>query len=192
MTQPPINERTGFVCHSVCWSLLQKMAQPKDIPLARWFEVCDSLPIPLRRATISWGHTYGGIVEIDNERCFPWDDRFRDKDFDNEPDPIMAAEPLSNQLADRLVAEALYHPIDHTSISPIITTQERDCFNQLSLEIRIKIAICLSTAGMLSIRQASKAFWPILDSQQFWASRFWFGAERSWFYEAYNRKIALD
>lgn len=59
----------------------------------------------------------------------------------------------------------------------------RDTFLKLPEELRICIAVHLTTMDALNARYASKAFWSLYYTQQFWASRFGRNSERSWLFE---------
>lgn len=70
-------------------------------------------------------------------------------------------------------------------------SKERDSLALLPEELCIAIATFLPTADVLRARLASRAFWPIFYSQQFWASRFAPSAplsiaDRAWFFEAHR------
>ncbi|KAH6624073.1 hypothetical protein B0J18DRAFT_427196 [Chaetomium sp. MPI-SDFR-AT-0129] len=62
-----------------------------------------------------------------------------------------------------------------------------DPFMTLPQELCSAIASYLPTRDALNVRLASRSFWHIYYSQQFWASRFAEAGERSWFYEVRER-----
>lgn len=70
--------RCGFPFHVSCWALLEKVFHPANVPCARLYGVCQSLP----RSDIffSWGHDYGGLVASDTVNHLPWgvQERFLD------------------------------------------------------------------------------------------------------------------
>lgn len=66
----------------------------------------------------------------------------------------------------------------------------RDCFLALPAEICEAIAAHLSTPDFLTLRLASRAFWPIFHGQQFWAVKFRLHGERGWVMEAKERARA--
>lgn len=139
--------------------------------------------MPTTTSTISWGHDYGGAAIADLQHHFPWEDRFKDRDFD-EPDPVFNANPYRVPEADQILVEAAQAPPAPTSrpTSPDHISRA-DCFASMPVEFRMAIAIHLPTADVLNARQASRAFWPLFHSQQFWASRFGAFSERSWLFE---------
>lgn len=68
-----------------------------------------------------------------------------------------------------------------------------DAFAALPEEIRTAIAKCLLTSDALSLRSASRCFWHIFYSQQFWKSRFsLLYSDRSWLFEALDDDQARD
>jgi len=79
--QDPINGRYGFPFHEACWSLLEKAYSPELVPYKALFEVCRSLPFPSAGTTLSWGHDFGGLVFVDNQHRYPWEDRFIKQDL---------------------------------------------------------------------------------------------------------------
>lgn len=80
MAHDPINKRHGFIFHEACWSLLEKTYHPQAVPYSRLYEVCKSMPLAFRGATISWGHDFGGLVRQNNENHYPWEDRVFGRD----------------------------------------------------------------------------------------------------------------
>jgi hypothetical protein len=75
MRQHPLNGRHGFVLHDTCWHLLQRAFQPSETPLERLLEICESLPFPLRGNGVCWGHDYRGLLTLDDQDHYPWEDR---------------------------------------------------------------------------------------------------------------------
>lgn len=73
MDQSFVNGRHGFVFHEACWSLLQKSWDPEGVP-KRLLDVCKSLPLPRQGDCVSWGHDYGGLVVLDDQDRFPFED----------------------------------------------------------------------------------------------------------------------
>ncbi|KAI9154959.1 F-box domain-containing protein [Paramyrothecium foliicola] len=69
------NDRHGFLFHASCWSILAKIIPPTADSCSKLFEICSSMPRPMGTKCVSWGHNYGGLMEIDNENYFPWEDR---------------------------------------------------------------------------------------------------------------------
>ncbi|KAL2145685.1 hypothetical protein VTI28DRAFT_6560 [Corynascus sepedonium] len=183
MTQPAIEDRHGFIFHDACWNLLEKASHPVPVSFERLFEVCKSLPFTPDHLALSWGHDFGGAAIANNVHYFPWEDRHDTREF-YKPHPVFSKDPYEASGVDRVLVEDPEQPptLTRTTASP----QEpiRDCFASLPQELCTAIAICLPTADVLRARLASKAFWPVFYSQQFWASRFKTSTDRSWFFEA--------
>jgi hypothetical protein len=59
-----------------------------------------------------------------------------------------------------------------------------DSFQSLPGELCAAIAMMLPTTDVLRARLATRAFWPVFYSQQFWASRFKQSGDRAWLFEA--------
>ncbi|RDL38788.1 uncharacterized protein BP5553_03128 [Venustampulla echinocandica] len=76
--QHPVTGRYGFPFHEACWSLLEKAYSPEPIPCKALFEICRSLPSPSKGTGLSWGHDSGGLILVDNQDRYPWEDRFVD------------------------------------------------------------------------------------------------------------------
>ncbi|KUJ14064.1 F-box domain-containing protein [Mollisia scopiformis] len=180
--QHPVNDRYGFPFHEACWSLLEKAHSPESIPCKALFEVCRSLPFPSEGTGLSWGHDFEGLVLVDNQDRYSWEDRFVDRSGDwalflgarNDPYHV----PEIQQLPD----EYFQAPPAISSFRPVTTVV--DCFAALPEEIRIAIASNLPTVDALNTRRASRSFLSIFYNQQFWASRFRANADRSWLFES--------
>lgn len=186
MCQREVNGRHGFVFHEACWDLLEKAFHPRPVPVTRLFDVCRSLPFPLLVVGLSWGHDYGGPVHIDDEHHFPWEeDRFTDREF-LEPDPMFSENPYEVPEVRTVLTEAPERPPVPGRAISAATVPERDGLLALPPELRSAIAMYLPTSDVLNLRLASRAFWTILDSQQFWASRFGDVSERSWLFEVWG------
>ncbi|KAH9906634.1 hypothetical protein F4778DRAFT_722782 [Xylariomycetidae sp. FL2044] len=249
------NGRHGFIFHESCWSLLEKAFSPATVPIGRLYDVCLSLPHPLRSRCVSWGHDYGGLMLIDNRRRFPWEDREveldleelaelkreeaelkreeeelkrkeesnsedddtnkppmhrrlgipasvcrNDDDDDNDDNDeielkVMPEVPKSDPLRVPDIQTLLKYESQCTP-PPANTPQVRrvagDRLFLLPEEIRTRIAMYLTTIDVLSLRRASMSFWFIFHTQQFWASRFMNGAERSWLFEAQEFEKSRD
>jgi hypothetical protein len=187
LKQDAVNGRHGFIFHEACWSLLEEASRPAAVPLARLYHVCASLPLPIHFGGVSWGHDYAGAAVADNETRFPWEDRFEGREFP-EPDPVFTANPYRVAVVDQILAEDPKEPPvpGRTSlISLPAASSGSDCFATLPGELCAEIAMCLPTADVLNTRLASRAFWPVFHSQQFWASRFTLESpDRPWLFEA--------
>ncbi|KAG7053494.1 F-box domain-containing protein [Colletotrichum scovillei] len=180
---PPVDGRHGFIFHDACWGLLEKAFHPSPVPLSRLSDVCESLPFPLLSVGISWGHDYGGASIVDNEHHFPFEDRFFDRDY-MDPDPVLSANPYEADEAHNLLTEAPEEPPSPQGLNPNTIEPEQDNFYALPEELRSAIAIFLPTLDVLNLRLASRSFWTIFNSQQFWASRFKHKSDRSWLLES--------
>jgi hypothetical protein len=187
LKQNAVNGRHGFIFHEACWSLLEEASRPAAVPLARLYHVCASLPLPIEFDGVSWGHDYAGAAVANNETHFPWEDRFEGREFPG-PDPVITANPYQVTIVDQILAEDPEDPPvpGHTSaISLPAASSGSDCFATLPGELCAEIAMCLPTADVLNTRLASRAFWPVFHSQQFWASRFTLESpDRPWLFEA--------
>ncbi|TQN67166.1 hypothetical protein CSHISOI_07829, partial [Colletotrichum shisoi] len=182
MSQGEVNGRHAFVFHEACWDLLEKARHPRKVPLSRLFDICRSLPFPINGVSIGWGHDYGGPVLIDHEHHFPWEDRFADREY-LEPDPVLNTNPFEVPEVQHVLTESPESPPSSTLSVPITVTPGRDRLHTLPGEIRSVIAMYLPTLDVLNLRLASRAFWTVFDSQQFWASRFRDASDRSWLFE---------
>jgi hypothetical protein len=93
---------------------------------------------------------------------------------------------------DELLAEAPEQPPRMAATTRISGSGRGDCFTALPPELCAEIAMYLPTSDLLSARLASRAFWPVFHSQQFWASRFRDSSERSWLFEAHRERQPRD
>lgn len=186
----PRNGRYGFPFHEACWSLLEKSYLPEPIPYKALFEVCRSLPFPSQGFTINWGHDFEGLVLLDNQDRYPWEDRFVEVDGHSELYITAKNDPYHVPEIQQLLYEKPLHP-PPISYSSLVTTVA-DRFSPLPKEICIMIASNLSTTDALNARRASRSFISILYSQQFWASRFMTDADRSWLFESREGAKAQD
>ncbi|OHE93544.1 F-box domain-containing protein [Colletotrichum orchidophilum] len=186
-----VNGRHGFIFHEACWDLLEIAFRPGLVPLLRLFDVCDSLPFPLNGVSISWGHDYGGPVFVDDDHHFPWEDRFSDREY-MEPDPVFSTNPYEVQEVQHVLTEAPESPPSPIRPFSNATTPGLDRFHALPEELRSVIAIHLPTVDVLNLRLASRPFWTIFNSQQFWASRFKDSSDRSWLFESQDSPQPRD
>ncbi|KAG4435231.1 hypothetical protein IFR05_009286 [Cadophora sp. M221] len=154
---------------------------------ARW-TTRDTTPQLLTR--LDWGHDFEGLVLVDNQDRFPWEDRFVDRDGDWALFLGARNDPYHVPEIQQLPYEDSQAPPAISSSGPITTVS--DCFAALPEEIRIVIASNLPTVDALNIRQASRSFLSIFYSQQFWASRFRANADRSWLFESQEWGRAHD
>jgi hypothetical protein len=186
--QHPVNGRYGFPFHEACWSLLEKAHSPEPIPCKALFEVCRSLPFPSEGTGLNWGHDFEGLVLVDNQNLYPWEDRFVDRD-------CYWALSLGARNDPYHVPEIQQLPYEDFQAPPAVSYSRPtvvDCFAALPEEIRIAIASNLPTVDALNTRRASRSFLSIFYSQQFWASRFRANADRSWLFESQEWGNAHD
>ncbi|KAI0423605.1 F-box domain-containing protein [Xylaria sp. FL1042] len=190
LRQPRVNGRHGFPFHEACWSLLEKAYSAETIPYKALFEVCRSLPFPSEGTGLSWGHDFGGLVSVDNQDRYPWEDRFVDRDGNSAPCLTARNNPYHVPEIQQLPYEDPQAPPAISVSGPVSTTT--DCFSVLPQEIRIEIASYLPTVDALNTRRASRSFLSIFYSQQFWASRFRADSDRSWLFESHNWDKTCD
>ena len=180
----------GFVLHESCWNLLlsARINEPEGVPLHRFVQACESLPFTGLAINIFWGHTYGGLCEIERDGP-PW--------YGKLTDPLYELPVGEEALHDPFHVPELASMLDDTSgpPEPIENPVEveicrkplfLDCFGKLPWELREAIAIHLLTEDALNLRRASRAFYPLMRSQPFWASRFQRSGERGFIFEAQN------
>ncbi|SPQ17694.1 1c2a8415-dfe9-42a5-b2b2-c766cd78b923 [Thermothielavioides terrestris] len=191
---PIVNDRLGFVFHEACWALLEEALRPAPVPLPRMYAVNRSLPLPYESACHSWGHDYAGLVIVDDENYFPWEDRFQDLRNYTDPHPVFSRNPYRVAEVDDILGRAPEEPPAPVKLQNSHPTSEamRDCFAALPAEICAAIAMYLPVADMLRARLASRAFWPIFHDQQFWAAQFKQSGERSWLFEARRDALPRD
>lgn len=189
MQQPDFNDRHGYIFHDACWQLLKMACHPAPVPIEKFHEVCASLPFPMQGTTVSWGHDFVGLVAIDNESRFPWEDRARNLDLSGGSTPANR-DPLDVPEIKQILNECGQPPPESSFSQPPSTT--KDDFFKLPEELRLSIASLLSTVDALNARRASRAFWTAFYSQQFWASRFGPHSDRSWLFETWNSNPPRD
>ncbi len=187
MQQCPVNGCHGFVLHGACWQLLQRAFQPDEIPLKRLLEVCESLPFPLRGNGVCWGHDYGGLLVLDDQDHYPWEDRLVEQSHSTNICLYAKENPYIVPDISALPGMRLEHPLHW-----IPKTQGHDCFSRLSWEILEAIAINLSTDDALGMRRISKAFLPLLSSGVFWSSRFEASGDRRFIFEKRKSRDTTD
>jgi hypothetical protein len=196
MRQRPVDGRHGFILHALCYSLLQEFFYPRKVPVARLLEVCESFPF--QRLGLSWGHDYGGIVCIDKENHYPWEDQ--DIDAVKQPEPAHErADPWNiPELTELLQGVQLGLLIKQRVNSKNLTSMDgviSNCFTTLPLEILGYIVTCLPTDEVRSLARTSKELAAIIPSglgQSFWASRFQPLFELNFVFEAQKYRDGLD
>ncbi|KAF2467765.1 uncharacterized protein BDR25DRAFT_291107 [Lindgomyces ingoldianus] len=187
MRQPPLHGRHGFVLHDACWMLLRRAWGPEEIRVDRLVEMCESIPFPLRTNGLGWQHRYGGLVDLDTQNYFPWQETLF---LPREATPVfldVAANPYDvPTMPAILLGCAKPQPVRGTEKTA------HDCFSRLAWELREAITVLLTTAGALTLRQASASFLPLLSSSAFWASRFAGDWERGFVFEMHGCREPTD
>ncbi|KAK4140734.1 uncharacterized protein C8A04DRAFT_14664 [Dichotomopilus funicola] len=184
------HSKRGFAFHDSCWWLLQRTCYPAVVPLNRLWEACASLAETDASEKLDWGHDFGGLCFAATDTRFPWERLLGPREFaEAAAEPPYGADPRSSLEAREILGEAPaeYPPSAPPSLRFGMTADTRghDPFAVLPPEMCLAIAVRLQTRDVLQARLATRSFWPIFHSQQFWASRFdGPAAERSWFFEA--------
>lgn len=153
MKQRPDNNRHGYIIHDTCWRLLQKVVEPDDIPLERLHRICSSLPFPIRGIGVSWGHDYRGLNLIDNQDCYPWEDRLLEQYSKSEASQYAIYNPYDIQELHGLLSIS-----SRENRNSDLRTKSKNCFSVLPWEIREGIATYLSTRDIANLLTSSKAF----------------------------------
>ncbi|KAK4041693.1 hypothetical protein C8A01DRAFT_45232 [Parachaetomium inaequale] len=168
MTRRDVNGKHGFLFHDDCWSLVKQAYHPAPVPLERLYHVINSLPMDC----------LGALVLGDEKDYFSWERGLVSHQFREDPpsDILYRVSPLALSEVDDILAEPPQAP-DHRhmcrpSPTPGSSLPGRDVFASLREELCSAVAACLPTADALNARLASRSFWNVYDSQQFWASRF--------------------
>lgn len=189
MTYRPTRGRYGFAFHDACWCLLRKIYYGKPIPLERLIEVCRSPPFQPGEMLLQWNHDYGGLV-----RSIWWDGFAHPWKRQQKLIPSATSGRLHARLnpyegPDFDMEDVHNCPPSGVSISNVA---ESDCFVKLPFELLLVIAVYLPTDDFLRLRQASKCFYYVFDSQTFWASRFAVNADRDFLFEMWGQKGPRD
>ncbi|KAF7561546.1 hypothetical protein G7046_g2595 [Stylonectria norvegica] len=195
MWQGPSQGRHGFPFHEACWELLEAVHTPEPIPLRALYDLCRSLPLKPGGESLRWHHDFGGIVPLALWGPYPWlDDPMllagsSDEDSVDGDSPVdtplySSASACPNEVPD--FQKLLLQVPDCPSGTLFDRRQDRsgDPFDILPEEVCSEIAAYLPNPDFFNARLASRAFWPIFHSQQFWASRFKKGGELDWLGEA--------
>ncbi|KAF2258001.1 hypothetical protein CC78DRAFT_157752 [Lojkania enalia] len=187
MRQAPLHGRHGFVLHDACWMLLRRAWGPEEIRIDRLVEMCESIPFPLRTNGLGWQHCYGGLLSLDTQNYFPWQETL-----------------FQPREATSVFLDAAANPYDVPTLPEILLSCARpqpvrgmektahDCFSRLPWELREAITVLLTTADALALREASTSFLPLLSSSTFWASRFVGGWERGFVFEMHGCREPTD
>ena len=181
----------------MCYSLLQKIFYPHEVPVARLLDVCESFPF--QRLGLSWGHDYGGIVRVDQENHYPWEDQ----DIDVVEQPELAHDPadpwnvpeLLELLQDVHLGRQTKRNTTLRKLTLTYSTILSNCFTRLPFEILQKIVTHLPTNEVRALSRTSKELATIIPSglgQSFWASRFRDPFELDFIFEAKSYRDRLD
>ncbi|GAB0144114.1 hypothetical protein EsHS_00004603 [Epichloe bromicola] len=182
LRQGPRDGRYGYLIHASCWSLLDILYSLESIPLRALFNVCKSLPFPSEGTGLSWGHSFGGLVMVNERDHYPWEDRFVDRDGDSSQCEAARHDPYHVPEIQLLPLESPKYP--EFAMLPQPQLLVANSFSALPPEICVEIASYLPTVDALNARQVSRSFGSIFYSNRFWASRFQKDADRSWLFES--------
>ncbi|EFQ99296.1 hypothetical protein MGYG_02308 [Nannizzia gypsea CBS 118893] len=176
--------RSGFIIHAPCYSLLEQLFSPEDVPVARLMEIlwsCSTITCSLN--VLDWGHEYGGTftkygpVEGDSEFVFrdPWT-VFKDG---KSLGKFVRRARFNDKRKKRQLLER----------SPAVMSGDAapNHLSRLSLEILELIAVQLRTSDVLALSQVSKVLARAIPSgfgQSFWRSRFQPTFELGYMFEA--------
>lgn len=187
MRQPESDGQHGFILHDVCWRLLLKAGEPLGVPILRLVLVCESLPFPLSFDGVYWGHSYGELLELDDDRAYPWQEwsvhrRGQSKyNIDAYENPLVIPE----------LHAILCHPA-RPPAGEALARGGDDIFSKLPWELREMIAGFLPTRDALLLRLASRSFLALYWSVVFWASRFTSDGENAFVFEARDKRDAAE
>ncbi|KAK2593562.1 hypothetical protein QQS21_008737 [Conoideocrella luteorostrata] len=201
--QVQLQVKSDVMFHDSCFLLLNRFMPVDQFVLERLYQVCRSLPYPLVGTTLSWGHDYGGLVRIDDENYFPWEDRYFDREF-NAPEPPYSSDPVDASEALEILRAEPTSPPKTVRVEAMSSNDEttgkiapiaHDPLCALPTEICYCIAAELPTADFLNARVASRALWPAFHNQSFWKTRFMHPSnegDRSWLFETRDAPTTTD
>ncbi|PVI01161.1 hypothetical protein DM02DRAFT_671516 [Periconia macrospinosa] len=189
MRKVPIDGLHGFVVHNACWMLLRRAWGPEDVRVDRLVEICRSIPFPIGTDGLGWQHRYGGLLFLETQDYFPWQEILSLPDLDELP--LVVWDAFKNPWDVQNMREIL---LSCAKPQPVRGTDKtsHDCFSRLPWELREAIAVLLPTADALALRQASVSFLPLLSSSTFWASRFTGNRERDFVFEMHGCQDPTD
>ena len=136
---------------------------------------------------VYWGHTYGGLLELDDDRVYPWQELL----VCRRPQSIYNTDVYKNPLVIPKLNTISYHPTG-PPVDESPATAGDDIFSKLPWELCEMIAIFLPTRDALSLRLASRSFLGLYWSVAFWASRFAFNGERAFVFEARDKRDVTE
>lgn len=127
-------------------------------------------------------------MALDDQGRYPWEDRVTGYYSHNAKTRLYAeANPYSVPEIPTLLTLRLEHPPEW-----LPKIQQHDCFSRLPWEILEGIAIKLPTDDALGLRCVSKAFFPLLSSGIFRASRFEASGDRGFIFEKWRCQDDMD
>ncbi|PKY00137.1 hypothetical protein P168DRAFT_307768 [Aspergillus campestris IBT 28561] len=181
LDRKPVNGRYGFVFHEACWSLLEHSYDPEQVPIARLYEVCRSLPLRMLVRGVAWGYTFGGVWCLDYYGFDPREDGFPCHSLNTKDGPLpWTRNPCVVPEIISLLEGTPEGPLPRRTCHSCPASGNGDVFSSVPQEIRDTVAALLSTADICRLRLASRTFVSTFSSQHFWRSRFQPGGERSW------------
>lgn len=184
--------------HDAYWTLFEAVYHPDQVPLSKLLDSCTGSGGFGERFSTLWGrldqtrswrvevvfvdrhHDYGGIFRRDGDASFRVPTYLKEWPFRNDAGPVCRRDPLT--IAPRMPADLI--PNVHTfpcmatpAAGPALPAGEGalvlvDPFLRLPLELRMLVAVGLTTTCVKDLRLSSRAFWFLFHSNQFWASRF--------------------
>lgn len=188
----------GFPCHASCWSILERtFPSETGVPLQTFNDFCRSMPVECD--LLNWGHDYGGMrpFGIKPNELPPGEDvtqsgleLTRWLLADGRPLPPRHRDPfhipaLKQALTDSINGTLLDRPL------PVQQTRvwsgqasPGDPFAKIPAEILDSVLPLLPSKDLCNLRSSSRTVmaWPL--SQRFWASRFHWGYEFEFIFEA--------
>lgn len=190
--------RHGFILHDMCHSLLKDFFHPRGVPMARLWEICNSLPFRYRG--VSWGHDYGGLASL--QHLYPWEGQdINDRSYaqpklglQHRADPWNTPELLRELLEGTQVDMPKKEIVNSIKLSQIDGAVP-NCLTRLPLEIIGHIVTYLPTDDVRTLGRASKELLMIVPSglgQSFWASRFRPPFELNFAFETHKYRDKLD
>ncbi|KAI2629534.1 cyclin-like F-box [Hypoxylon sp. NC1633] len=178
----------GFVIHDACWNMVQKVGGPAGFSIERMVCVCESLPNPLWFNGLSWGHDYGGILELEVDDAYPWLERFPDPSIETIYDIGAMEDPFDGTGIRNLLSAAMTYPPKGLTL----LSKSTDPFSRLPVELREMIAMSLRTQDALNLRLTSRSFLFLISNFVFWSSRFHFDGERGFLFEVREATTVRD
>ncbi|PGG99169.1 hypothetical protein AJ79_08661 [Helicocarpus griseus UAMH5409] len=180
----------GILFHEACWTLLQEAAYPHAIDVQTLKKVCMSCP--QRSNLVDWGHDYGGVFErkpiwfgsLDTQFC-----GYVSSKVNGLSSRALQFDPLDIQginalLTDYLISQQEKAFCNSNSLEKLASASLKlsDPFSSLPREILDMICL-LPSKDVYNLKLASRAATESPLPQPFWASRFQYGFEYSYFFE---------